>query len=321
MTVVVQPSDRRLGRMLAGTANGVTTQQQQQNQAITTPNGQVVIGSGTILTAAPSGTPAAGFGYLFNNSLVDEDPGVGYMAFNALYSGSATAIYLDNVNYEGGNVAKQLAAVPVGSTVTVSVESDTVTYTVGSVTASTFVTLGVTYTSGVNTEFPSNAECELMVTSAPRYGMTYFDQFGVLQMQADQFGIHMFANESESSAGPAVYVADLLPSSWVPLTLASGVGYESGSPVPSARIDPAGIVRLKGQLKNTSGGTIDAETTIATVPSEPIGLLPYWPVQLVAVVPSEAATLNVGFNGAMTLNGNWLSNELCCLDGVTYTID
>lgn len=57
MGVVVQPSDRRLGQMIAGTANGTKTAQTQQAQVVSTPAGEIIITMGTQITNTPSGTP------------------------------------------------------------------------------------------------------------------------------------------------------------------------------------------------------------------------------------------------------------------------
>jgi hypothetical protein len=322
MTLVIQPSDKRLGQVLAGSANGVGVLQTQQNSAISTSAGQVVIQTGTVLTAAPVGTPGAGFPYLFSSATGGGDPGVTFLALNAAASGSATEIYLDVVNADLGNVAKQLAIIPVGSTVTVTQGSDTVTYTVRSVTVSGYVTLGVSYVGGPNITFTNDGATEFMVTSQPRYGAQYFDQFGVLQMQADQFGLHAFTNSSASSAGPSVYSSELLPSAWAPLTLASGVSPISApAPTPSVRLDPGGVVRLKGVLANTSGSTISAFTTLATLPAEPLGLVPFWDVAATVAVGSATVGLLVKSTGTIYIYQPLTTSEEVPLDGVSWTLD
>ena len=327
MGLVLQPSNRRLGQVIAESKNvgdTLTTQQQSVISATGVTNG-IVAQNGVVTTPTPAGTPGPSWPYLFNSETANEDPGSGHLAFNSNIYADVTAIYVDDVNNVEGNIAQQLSMLPAGVTLNVVFGTNIAVFTLNSVTVhSNYVTLGVTFMSFSGPgEFLNGYECLFLITTGlTRYGTQYFDQYGVLQAQIDQFGFHAFYNASDSSSGPAVYNGEVLPpsSQWVPLALASGITGQAGAPTPSARLEPAGVVRLKGQLYNSSGSTIPVNTTLATVQGGvESGFLPYWLLQF--PVANNGLVMALNDNGAMSLSGSLLAAEIVCLDGITYTVN
>jgi hypothetical protein len=90
------------------------------------------------------------------------------------------------------------------------------------------------------------------------------------------------------------------------------------SPTPSARLEGTGLVRLKGLLDNTTGGTVAAGTTLFTMP---VGLRP--PGGAIFAAPEAGANnfLFIAGNATATLNGNWASFANLGLDGKTWMIN
>ena len=310
MGLVIQPSDKRLGQVAAGTQNSVRTATTQQAQVVSGPGG-VVISMGAPINNTPAGTPGPSWAYEFSTSTANADPGPAKFAFNNATYADVTEIYVDWVDLEGGVVSNQLLALPTGATLQVASGSQSAVFTIiGRVNGDNYVTMPVTYVSSADTPFSNGAVCELSGTS--RVGMQVFDNAGMLALLIDAYGAHLF--NDQFGAAQASYAGEMFPSAWTPLTLSSGISFVTGGPVPSVRTDPGGVVRLAGVLLNDSGSTISAGATLAALPAFPSGLSPTWTVST-PVGPSGDI---LSITGTMSINANLAAGGTVSLDGVTW---
>lgn len=113
--------------------------------------------------------------------------------------------------------------------------------------------------------------------------------------------------------------AILAAGTWAPLTLATNVIALAGGYVPSARLE-GDIVRLKGQLQNTTGGLLLANSTWATLPA---GKRP----SATVIVACNVSTVNssplasIATSGVLTLLATAApNNQYISLDGITFTL-
>lgn len=108
--------------------------------------------------------------------------------------------------------------------------------------------------------------------------------------------------------------------SWTSIVpnLASGVVGVGGYYTPSVRLEGNGdIVRFKGSVQNTSGGTLTSGSTILTLPT---GFRPASTVALNSNVGGTACWVYIAPSGVMTLSQSAANTQSLILDGLTFTL-
>lgn len=128
------------------------------------------------------------------------------------------------------------------------------------------------------------------------------------------------ANITDKRALIAGAAGTVGPGAWSAASLAGGVSTGSGAQVASSRLEPAGgVVRLCGQVANTSGSTITAGTTLATIA---VGTRPG--ASLRSPVPVSVAgtvvLLTITSAGTLSIIVGLANADFIILDGVTFRI-
>jgi hypothetical protein len=111
--------------------------------------------------------------------------------------------------------------------------------------------------------------------------------------------------------------AAFLPGSWTAVSLATGFG-AGGTATPGARLEMGSVVRLRGRISNTSGSTVAAFTTIATLPA---GMRPSETLYLTTIgnlANSIATLLEIDPSGALTIGVSMTAGQGMSLGGVTF---
>jgi hypothetical protein len=122
-----------------------------------------------------------------------------------------------------------------------------------------------------------------------------------------------------------IYANGNIPPAWQALTLAAGITVTttgSYDPTPSALVDyRTALVHLKGNITNSSGGTLAAGSLVFTVPANAI---PAYTRRINAYAQILDTLLIQGkptpSPGQGLQEGNWPSTDYMCLDGLSYAL-
>lgn len=109
----------------------------------------------------------------------------------------------------------------------------------------------------------------------------------------------------------------LLAGAWTALTLGAGITADSGTRLPSARLE-GDVVRLRGGLANSSGGTIASFATLATLPAGE------WPSVRAGVavvgVDTSGAIVGIATSGVLTTGSAIPNGYTLFLDEIAFSL-